>query len=95
MAPEQFGLGHVDWRCDIYAIGCIGYELCTGVPPFAGGRVDLMHAHLTRAPIAPRQRCPEAQIPVALEELLLRCMDKDPARRFGGGELARALLAIG
>jgi serine/threonine-protein kinase len=99
MAPEQLFAGAVplplDGRCDLYAIGCIGYELATGAPPFSGGRVDLMHAHLSLAPVAPRARCPEAEIPPALEALLLRCLAKEPARRFQSGrELEQAIAAI-
>jgi serine/threonine-protein kinase len=93
-APELVG-GAGDARCDLYAIGCVGYELVTGATPFSGGPVDVLHRHLTMSPVPPRARCPAAEIPIALEAILLRCMEKDPARRFANGdELRRALAAL-
>ncbi len=79
MAPEQtVGVG-VNPRSDIYAIGCIGYELLTGKPPFSGSRIELLQAHLEDAPVAPSRRNPS--IPAALDAILTQCLAKEPADR--------------
>ena len=49
MAPERFGGGTWDARADLYALGCVLVELCTGSPPFAGG-ADLARRHASEAP---------------------------------------------
>jgi len=90
MAPEQFLSVAVDRRCDLYAIGCLGYALLTGAPPFAGGRIELMHAHLT----TPAPPLSVTEVPEEVGRVLQRCLEKDPARRFSSGqELAQALAA--
>ncbi len=83
MAPEQtVGVG-VDPRSDIYAIGCIGYALVTGAPPFSGTRIELLQAHLEEAPTAPSKRNPS--VPAALDAILTQCLAKDPADRLQSG----------
>lgn len=92
MAPEQVSGMAADLRSDIYAIGCITYELLVGRPPFRGTRVQLLHAHLEAAPPVPSAEVPTAAIPAALDELIARCLAKDPAARFQTGkQLAAAL----
>jgi serine/threonine protein kinase len=85
MAPEQFRGEGVDPRCDLYSVGCIAYEIITGALPFVGRKMELMHAHATRVPTAPSVRAPEAGLPAELDALVLRCLEKQPLRRFPTG----------
>jgi hypothetical protein len=89
MSPELLRGVTADPRSDIYAVGCIGYELLTGDPPFSGGLNEILQQHLNTKPQSLRARRPDAWIPPELEKLLLRCLEKDPDRRF---QSARELL---
>jgi hypothetical protein len=81
MAPELFIAGEaIDHRADVYALGCIAYELVTGEPPFVGRRLEVMDAHLSKAPVPPGQRNPAVR--PELERLILRCLEKNPTRRL-------------
>lgn len=94
MAPEQCE-SHpmIDYRADIYAIGVVLYEMMTGRPPFFGSASEVREAHVGRRPLAPSR---VADVPPAMDEILLRCLAKDPSRRWGSvGELRRALRRIG
>jgi hypothetical protein len=92
MAPEQFAGVGADPRADLYAIGCIGFEVLVGEPPFNGRTMEIMHKHLTTRPDRPSARRPQAGIPPELDEVIARCLEKDPTRRFQTGrELAVAL----
>jgi serine/threonine-protein kinase len=71
---------NVDHRADIYAFGATAYELLTGQPPFARRSVaEQMSAHLVEEP-APLSTV-RATIPLALEQLVARCLEKEPGRR--------------
>jgi eukaryotic-like serine/threonine-protein kinase len=81
MAPEQ-GAGDpsIDHRADIYAFGCLAYEVLTGAPPFtAGTAVALIGAHALDQPEPVTRRRPD--VPAALAELVMRCLAKHPADR--------------
>jgi serine/threonine-protein kinase len=81
MSPEQcVGSSAVDHRADIYALGCIAFELCTGRPPYTGASAaELMAAHVREpTPVVSRMR---PEVPRALDELVARMMAKDPERR--------------
>ena len=82
MSPEQArGAGKVDARADIYSLGCVLTTMLTGSPPFFGdGFGDLIVAHLQSLPPRPSSRVPE--LPAAVDALVLRCLEKDPAQRF-------------
>ncbi|HEX4456067.1 MAG TPA: serine/threonine-protein kinase [Kofleriaceae bacterium] len=95
MSPEQCrGAGQVDQRADIYSLGCVLVKLLTGAPPFdAFGAGELIVMHMQVQPQPPSARMPG--IPAELDQLVLRCLDKDPARRYSSGsELAVALDAL-
>ncbi|MFH0902853.1 MAG: protein kinase, partial [Pseudomonadota bacterium] len=95
MAPEQCVGVASDPRVDIYAAGCIGFELLVGEPPFLGQPSDMMSAHLTTTPEPPSERRPSAAIPSELDEVLLRCLEKSPDQRFQTGrELWEALSRV-
>lgn len=81
MAPEQAVGAAVDQRADIYAWGVLAYELLAGAHPFAGkaNSAQMIAAHLSEAPLPLASR--RAEVPTALETLVLRCLAKDPAMR--------------
>jgi tetratricopeptide (TPR) repeat protein/tRNA A-37 threonylcarbamoyl transferase component Bud32 len=81
MAPEQAaGDPATDHRADIYAFGCMAYELLAGLPPFAGlppHKLLVAHMAETPKPVAePRPDCP-----AALASLVMQCLTKDPVSR--------------
>ena len=80
MAPEQVAGGAVDHRADIYALGAMAYELLTGAPPFKGPSQDVVTAHLTRPPDPLARHRPD--VPAALSDLVMRCLEKQPDRRW-------------
>jgi serine/threonine-protein kinase len=81
MAPEQAtGDPDVDHRADIYSLGCVGYELLTGVPPFHGRPAhQLIVAHLSEKP--PTVSAKRVDCPPSLARLVMQCLEKDPALR--------------
>ena len=96
MSPEVLGQkSEIDGRSDLYAMGCILYELLTGRPPFtAGAMFDLLRMHLEQTPELPSLRNPAAQVPADLEAVLMRALAKDPAQRQqSAAQLRRELLA--
>jgi serine/threonine-protein kinase len=81
MAPEQVKGKRGDERTDIYCLGAILYEMCTGQTPFEGeSPYAVMNARLTGDPIAPRKINPK--LTAAIEEIILHALERDPANRF-------------
>jgi len=82
MAPEIIlGETSVDRRADVYAVGCVAYYLLTGQLVFdADTPMKMMLQHVQAAPIPPSQRT-ELPIPRELDDMVMACLQKDPARR--------------
>jgi serine/threonine-protein kinase len=93
MAPEQASGEHEpDRRADIYALGAVGYFLLTGRPPFGGRTVmQVVIAHARDAVEPPSSHRPD--VPADLEDVLLRCLAKDPGERQASAEALEAALA--
>ncbi|HWN17871.1 MAG TPA: serine/threonine-protein kinase [Gemmatimonadales bacterium] len=87
MAPEVIlGVAETDHRVDLYALGCVGYWLLTGKLVFEGRNVvEVMfhHAHTPPPKLSTRSELP---IPGPLEDLIMECLEKDPARRPASAE---------
>jgi hypothetical protein len=90
MSPEQAAGDPVGEKSDIYSLGCLAYELLTGKPPFTGpsvGSVIRMQLQADPAPL----RAQRSDLSPELATLVMRCLDKDPARRPDAEEVTRAL----
>src|SRR5438552_3441112 len=90
-APEQAQGEIVSPAADVYALGIVIYEMLAGRTPFDGDTpVAVAMQHIQDLPTPPTYYNPE--IPVALEEIIMRCLEKEPERRYRDGSmLARAL----
>jgi serine/threonine protein kinase len=81
MAPEQVSGKPVDYRTDIYSLGLMLYEMFTGAQAFqADTAVALALKQMREAPPPPHEV--EPSIPVAIERAILKCLEKEPSRRF-------------
>ena len=92
MAPELIGdPTQASPTADIYALGCMLFEMCAGTTPFSARGYEVLVRQLHDAPPSPRALNPE--IPSWLEQIILGAMSKDPAQRFQSmTEMATALL---
>ena len=94
MAPEQLGKGKVDQRTDLFAFGVVLYWMLTGLLPFTGDSfAAIAQAILSEHPVTPKEL--KRTVPRALGRIVLRCLEKSPAKRFASaGELRRALRSV-
>jgi serine/threonine-protein kinase len=80
MAPEQARGSLMDGRADIYGVGCLAFHMLTGCQLFAGGSyADVMVRHVKEMPPSPRALNP--QLPETVEQVLMRCLAKEPSDR--------------
>jgi serine/threonine protein kinase len=85
VSPEQAEGLEVDQRSDIYSLGVILYEMLTGAPPFGNEReprtrTEILRAHVEEPPPLPTEINP--LIPLEVEDIILRALEKDPAGRY-------------
>jgi len=91
MSPEVCNGRRADARSDVYSLGAVLYFLLTGAPPFtAPTGAAVMVAHVSEPPRKPSERAP---VPAALERVVLRCLEKDPAARYASARELDAALA--
>jgi serine/threonine protein kinase len=90
MAPEQVAGDGVDGRADVYALGCVLYEMLTGARAFEGASsVVVMGKQLRETPLPPRVRAPLRPIPAAVEAVVVRAMAKDRTARHPSASAMR------
>ena len=90
MAPEQFQGMPVDGRADVYALGCVLFELLSGQTPYEGTILEIVGQHV-HAEI-PLVTCEGTEIPSSIQEAVRRALAKNPDARTGSAEaLAREL----
>jgi hypothetical protein len=91
MSPEQAAGRELDARSDLYALGCLLYEMLTGRPPFLGDdSVSVISQHLNTTPVAPSWHNPE--IEPSLESLVMGLLAKTPEERPENAKTARERL---
>lgn len=94
MSPEQIESLQVDGRSDIYSLGCVLYEMLTGVPPFPASKLSaLLTQHLVKTPRPPSELV--AGVPSSLDAIVLRALAKLPADRYqSADEMSRDLASV-
>src|SRR5262245_12723277 len=90
MSPELAQGENVDGRADLYALGCLLFELTTGTTPFAGSGFEVLLAHLGRQAPRPTER--HADVPVIVDRLVEQLMQKRPDDRPASADAVVALL---
>jgi serine/threonine-protein kinase len=92
LAPELLDGRPAGMRTEIWGLGVLGYEMVTGVMPFEGATDEALYqAVRTQDPVAPSIRNP--LVPAQFEKVLLRCLEKNPGKRYGSSEQLKAALA--
>ena len=90
LSPEQIASRAFDGRSDIYSLGVVLYECLVGEPPFTGEVQSILYRIVHEIPQPPRGL--GAEIREELQDIILRCLEKDPAKRpQKAGQVAEAL----
>jgi serine/threonine-protein kinase len=94
MSPEQWeSAGSVDARTDVYSLGCLGFELCCGRPPFVAKSIPLLYAQqMSESP--PRAALLVPELPAVLDRLFERMLARVPAERPDIREVAAVCAAL-
>ena len=83
MSPEQCSGQPLDARSDVYSMGCVMYEVLTGIPPFIGqNAVETMSMHVSETPPPFSEVAPNLKISARTEELVMACLAKKPKKRI-------------
>jgi len=94
MSPEQITGKAVDGRSDIFSLGVVLFTLLTGERPFAGETMHEVTMKVVQEP-CPIPSTMDANIPTAINPIILKCLEKDPDKRFqSGSEVAQVLAAL-
>jgi tetratricopeptide (TPR) repeat protein len=94
MAPEQASGAAVDARSDVYALGCVLYEMLAGEPPYTGPTPQAVFAKRVLEPV-PHVRTLRDNVPEAIEQAITRALARVPADRFQtAAQFARALITV-
>jgi serine/threonine protein kinase len=97
MGPEQARGEAVDHRTDVYALGCVAYQMLTGKHPFPGATpTEVLYKQLFEHPEPMRTVTPDADVTPEIEAVVMMAMRKTPALRFPGvAEMRAAIEAVG
>lgn len=95
MSPEQCSGQAIDHRCDLYALGCIMFELLTGKPPFQGESVPAILTMHLQAPLPVLEKLPGREpLPAGLNNFFRKILSKDLQTRFQSAAEVEAALAL-
>ncbi len=95
VAPEQARGARVDGRADLYSAGVVLYRMVTGVLPFYDRDPAVMAQAHVSSPYPPmRERAPEVAVPELVEEVVRRCMEKEPGQRYPDADALLADLLV-
>jgi non-specific serine/threonine protein kinase len=93
LSPEQLHGRQVDHRTDIYSLGAVLYEMATGQGPFVGATTAELISSILRDTPKPVSGL-RAELPVALERIIERCLAKEPAERYASAEELHGTLEL-
>ncbi len=93
MSPEQIQSHKIDYRSDLYSLGCVMYSCLTGAPPFVGEhKFQTMDLHLTEKPVSLKEASLGLDFPPELERVVMRLLEKAPGERYQSADAVRKIL---
>jgi eukaryotic-like serine/threonine-protein kinase len=92
MSPERLRGQKTTPAADVYSLGCVFYEILSGMPPFTGSAQEVTRLHAEAPPMPLQTRAP--QIPAEMAAVVMQCLEKDPAKRPEDADTLQAALRI-